>query len=283
MTIIKKLFFSLIILSSVIKPELIEIDSIRALVSSVHGTEIITQSDLDRPALSGEMRTMDKLIFEKAVLLDAKKHQMVATDDMVEGYLLQIQHDNNLTPAQMRELFVSGGYTYEEGLAQLRDMQTVNNMIQFKVSSELIVPRKEIEAYYEQNPVYEDAEFSIQRTVVPFAKDITKEEQKEIIEKHIAHSGGDGFLWNNTFTVKAEDLAADKMFITQMNVGDVSEPQAIANGFELFQLVDKKDRRLLTLDERYLSIVQSLQQPKYAVIMQKYQEDLMNSVSIVRF
>jgi len=131
--------------------------------------------------------------------------------------------------------------------------------------------------------VYDDASYTIQRTLVPFAKDVTKEEQKTILQDRVARIKGVGFLWGDAFVVQENDLAEDKKFITRINVGEVSEPIATRDGFELFQLIAKKDERLLSLDERYIEIVQILQQPKYVEVMNKYREELFNSVSVVRF
>ncbi len=279
----KSFFLGILLFSPYVYSGLITIDTIKAIVSSKEGTKIVTQSDIYRPTLSGESQTLDNILFEKAVMLDAKKHQIVAGDDAVESYLEQIMSDNHLTPSQVRELFRSGGYTYDEGLKQLRDMQTINSMMQFKVSSELIIPRREVEQYYQDNPFYDEASYTVRRTLVPFAKDMTKEEQKEILQDRTARRKSERFIWGDSFTVQENDLAEEKKFITKISVSDVSEPQAVSGGFELFQLISKKESRLLSLDERYVEIVQILQQPKYVDVMNKYREELFNSVSVIKF
>lgn len=279
---IKKVLCCLLLSTCCMHAEVCIIDTIKAVVASPFGTEIITQSDIDRPTLSGEMRTFDALLFEKALLLDAKKHQIVADDDMVSAYIKQIQHDNNITSEQVADLFTSGGYTYEEGFEQMRNMQSINTMLQMKVSAEVTIARREVEAFYHQNPVYTNETFTLQRTVVPFAKDITTEEQKNILQDRIKRRKRAGFVWSNPFTINADDIAIDKQFIRTMNVQDISMPKAVTGGFELFHLIKKEEKRLLSLDERYIDIVQTLQKPKYQSVLNTYKNEVVEKVFVVR-
>ena len=63
---------------------LITLDSIVATVMNDEGTEIITLSDTKRPSLSGAPRTVDDMIFELLVFLDALKHKITPDDDAVD-------------------------------------------------------------------------------------------------------------------------------------------------------------------------------------------------------
>src|SRR5438132_12173438 len=129
---------------------MILLDQIEAIVYG-QDVEIITKSDIDRPALGGGFRTKEEIVFEREVLLDAKKHNLPQDDDAIDAYLAQIQREHDLSPEQLEEVFTGSGYTIEEGREQLQMMQTINTMLDINIRSNLIVPRKDVQEYYKNN------------------------------------------------------------------------------------------------------------------------------------
>src|SRR5437667_2069146 len=132
--------------------DLFLIDTIKAVVFADDGTEIIIQSELDLPSLTGQMQSLDDLIFDCRVYLNAKKRKISPDEEAVDAYLRQIQRDNNLTDAALRDIFTASGYTFEEGRQKLQMMQTVNIMLDHEIRSNLIVSRKAAQAYYNEHP-----------------------------------------------------------------------------------------------------------------------------------
>src|SRR6266404_6470612 len=102
------------------------LDQIEVVVYGQEDVEIITKSDIDRPSLGGGFRTKEDIVFEREVLLDAKKHHIPQDEEAVDAYLAQMQREYNLSEDQLEDIFTSAGYTVEEGRAQLQMMQTVN-------------------------------------------------------------------------------------------------------------------------------------------------------------
>ena len=93
----------------------VTIDTIQAVVFGQGGAQVITRSDVTRPSLSGAPQSLDDLIFERLVFLDAQKYKIVPDEDAVDKYLALVQKENNLTLDQLKEVFASAGYSYEEG------------------------------------------------------------------------------------------------------------------------------------------------------------------------
>ena len=258
------------------------IDTIEAVVLGQYGTEIITRSDIERPSLTGQMRTLDDIVFERLVVLDAVKHKIPMDDDAVDKYLTQIQRDNGLTMDQLNEVFSSAGYTLKEGREQLGLMQTVNTMLDFKVRSGLIVPRKSIEAYYEEHPEKTEARYLVQYARVPFDKGQQEDAQYVALQKYAqTGKGSGGIAWSEPFWIAQSEVADDKTFIFDLAVGSISQPQKMHNGFEMYRLKDKKEAQLRTLEERYREIANVLRQPRYQELMQEYREGLFASASIL--
>lgn len=261
---------------------LILIDEIKVAIFSPEGNEIVTKSDLDRPNLAGAIRGMEDIVFEWLAYLDAKRWKMLPDEAMVDKYLTMIQRDNNLSSDDLKRMFANAGYTYEEGREQLKKMQAVNLMLGNKVRSSLVVPRKEVIAYYEDNPEYEDMELKIARIVIPFDENKTRDQQKRDIKRAVAAKNSP-IDWGTAFWVKEEDVAPEKRFIFKMKQGQVSLPKATAEGFEMYRVIERKEKRLKTLDERYQEIVEALTQPKYHELLNKYKKELLDSASIVYF
>src|SRR5262249_22992859 len=147
---------------SIIFSENTVVDRIVAIVYGAQGVELITQSDLDRRTLMGQRKILDDLIFDKALLLDAKKRGLTVDDAMVEQYMAALQQAHNLTRADVRLLFQEAGYTYEEGIEQLRTIQIINTLLQAKISEQIIISAKDIENYYHTYPEYQERRYHLQ-------------------------------------------------------------------------------------------------------------------------
>ena len=66
-----------------------------------------------------------------------------------------------------------------------------------------------------------------------------------------------------------------------MEPGDISMPEEVSSGFEMFRLVSKTPEYRKTLEESYRDIVDILRRPKYEELLEKYREQLLKNVSII--
>jgi hypothetical protein len=263
--------------------QLVLVDQIEAIVYGSQ-VEIITKSDLDRPALGGGFRTIEEIVFEREVLLDAKKHNLPQDEEAVDEYLAQIKREHNLSPEQVEEIFTSSGYTIEEGREQLQAMQTINTLLDVKIRSNLIIPRKEVEEYYRNNPIIIEAAYTLERAFVPQSPRLNSAQQYKILQKYAETSSGiKGITWSEPFTIEHGDVAENKNFIYGMEIGQISSPHLVSGGFELFRLVDKREQSVKSLEDSYRDIVDVLRRPKYEELMEKYRQQLSKQCSVVYF
>jgi len=257
------------------------IDGIASVIYSDEKTDIIPFSEAQRPSLDGTMRSLSDREFEILVYNDGGRH---GVSEDVDKYLERIQRENNLTQEQIGIMFKSAGYTFEEGKQQLGIMKTVNQLIEFKVMARLIVPEKDIIAYYEANPVYLEPEYYLERTVVPFSRKQTKAALTKDIEALVqSNSDFADKSWSSPFWIKESEIAEDKQFVLTLDINQVSMPHELNNGFELFRLKDKKEERPQPLAERYMEIADILRRPKYKELLDEYREELFANSSIVHF
>lgn len=259
------------------------IDTIQAVVFGQNGTQVITYSDVVRPSLSGAPRSLEDIIFERLVYLDAQKYKILADDDSVDRYLAMVQKENNLTLDQLKDVFTSAGYSYQEGREQFKMLQTVNSMLDFKIRSHVIVPRHLVEHYYNEHPILEQEAYKIQIGVLPYVAGKESNQKKALA--YMAHTGKlvRNIEWGEPFWVEKDDIAPDKQFIFDLKVGRSSQPYQIGHGFEIYRLVDKKESRIAPLEERYKEIADILRRPIYEELMEKYKKQLFDTNSILYF
>ncbi len=283
LVLLPMLFFHIFIKTDSIS-SLYLIDTITAVVFGAEDTSIITKSDINRPALDGAIRSLDDIIFEKLVFQDAKKYKMLPDEDAIDKHLKAVQRENNLSFDQLKDIFKSAGYSYDEGREQFGIMSAVSSVLDFKIRSRLIVPEKDIIAYCNAHPEIEEASYQLQRTVIPFAVTQNKEEQKkEIIAGTKNGNEPAGLEWSPAFWINRSDIADNKKFIVALKIHELSEPNELKEGFELFKKIDEKEERTRSLEERYRDIADILRRPKYEELFANYKKEMFDIASILYF
>lgn len=273
-----------------------EVDSIKAVIYSEGDSEIITASEVSRPSVAGQMRTLDDIIFEYLVFLDAKRHKIMTDDASVDRYLAAIQKEHNLKPEQLKQIFSQAGYSFEEGKAQLKMIQATNAMLDFKIRSNLIVPRRQIRDYFDSHPELEEAAYQLQTGFIAHQPGQNKNQEREAVEAFAkavsgstvtgdAHDATAGFdvKWSNDFWVNKSDIAADQRFIYTMQPGQVVLAQETPDGYIMYRLKAHKEERLRSFDDRYVEIADILRKPRYEELLKEYREYLYKNAAIVTF
>lgn len=262
-----------------INPQCVEVDALAARVYGQEGCFLITQSDLKRPGLGGQLRSLQDLIFEGMAYLDALKHKVIIDDEALDKYLQSIMRENNVTQRQIEQSFQDAGYTLEEGREQLRIMQTVNTMINLRINRNFVIPRKDVEKYFHEHPDYIPEEYLFQYVFIPFDGSVDQEERLyAMLEQQDAL---ESFDWTKPFEVQAAEIAEEKAYLRTMHIGSVSIPFKQEGGYELYRLVAKKEMCLKTLDERYHEIVEILRRPKMRELQDEYRRTLERVSSVV--
>lgn len=260
------------------------LDRIEVALYGIDATDIVTKSEIDRPSLSGQKRSRDDIVFERLVFMDAKKFKVEPDEDAIDRHLKTVQRENNLTIDELKNVFTSAGYTYEEGRQEFGKMTAVNSMFDFKVNSRLIIKEKDVMAYYEENPEWLEAEYFLERGMVAVA---SNDERDDIETRLRAYTLGRGtfagIAWAPPFWINDSEISQDNAFVRDMNIGSLSEPRWQSAGFELFRLKDKKPRRQKPLDDRYNEIANLLRRPLYEQLFDDYKKELFDKTSIVYF
>lgn len=260
------------------------IDSIKAVVYGQERTDLITLSDVNRPSLDGNQQTIEDLVVAKLICQDAARYKMEPDNDAVDKHLKSVQRENNLSLDDLKSIFSSAGYTYEEGREQFRAMTAIGTMIDFRIRSRLIVPEKDIQAYYQEHPIVQEPAYQIERAEVacPQGMDhgVFMQQLRRLIDT------GQSKLdieWSDPFWINKSELAQDKQFLTTIEVGCISMGTESGAGIELFKLMNKKEEHVTSLEERYNEIADTLKRPKYNELFEAYKKDLFSNAAVIYF
>ena len=266
------------------KKPLVFIDGIKAVVRGSEGTDLIMPSELQRLKLDGTSNNLEEMVTNYALFNEAKKYRLLPTTEEIDKQWMMMAQMNRKTPKELDDMVITAGFLPQEARNEFAQMNAINSLVSFKVTGNLIVPEADVVAYYNENPEIEPANFCVEFAFVPFSFSRTKEEQLKQWQSLIRKKDPQHMLkWQEPFWIREDELAADKKFISQLAIGEISQPVQTFEGFEFFRLVNKKEERLKPLDERYGQIVTILRKPKFLELMESFQKGVRDSVSVIYF
>lgn len=263
---------------------LIFIDGIKAVVRGSEGTDLIMSSELQRLKLDGTPNNLEEMVTNHALFNEAKKYRLLPTPEEIDKQWMMMAQMNHKTPKELDDMVMTAGFLPQEARNEFAQMNAINSLVSFKVTGNLIVPEVDVIAYYNQNPEIEPASFYVEYAFIPFSFTRSKEEQLKQLQAVVRKKDPQHlFKWQDPFWIREDELAADKKYISQLAIGEISQPVQTFEGFEFFRLVSKKEERMKPLDERYGQIVNILRKPKFIELMETFQKGVRDSVSVIYF
>jgi hypothetical protein len=267
------------IISSLFAASFVE-DQTCAIIYGHEKTIVITKKDLERSHAMGKEESLQDIIDGWLIWNDAQQLKINAPDDAIEKYLVNLQKQNHMTAAQFTEALIHQGYPLEQFKGDLSRMYVVNGMIDFKIRSHIVIPREKIVEYYEQNPVMCPAAFKLRTGLIPFSKKLEKKVQQKNIINALKKGVSTKISWNNPFWIDEPDIAADKQFIVGLQVDNFHITEQ-SDGFLIYQVIEKKDTRPLSLEDRYMEITHILKSELEVSLLEDYKEELRKKAVIV--
>ena len=256
------------------KKDLVFVDGIKVVFRGSQGADLIFSSELQRSKLDGTPTTLPELVSDLALAQEAKKYHLWPTPDEVDKQLRMLGDVNKKTVKEFEDLLITIGYTPQEGRNAFAQISAINSLVGFKITANLIVPEADVIAYHNDHPHIEPAAYYISYAFIPFEDDKTPGQQETEILKLLSSNSKHKIVWQPPFWIVQDALAAEKQFITQLAPGQIAPPLQTERGFELFKLIEKREERHKSLDERYNEIVTLLRKPKYTELLTNFQKNL---------
>ncbi|KKS68619.1 MAG: hypothetical protein UV38_C0001G0160 [candidate division TM6 bacterium GW2011_GWE2_42_60] len=254
------------------------VDEIRVIAYHQGGSELILSSDI-RPSLEGRPRSLRDIVLQRLMVLDADSLHIAVTSDDAERFLGELQKMNGISRDAMLEVFRELGYSYEEGLEQLRYRQMIEQILDVRVrtNKRLIVQRSDVEEYEKEHPLFEEAVYVLQQVCLPAQ---TEEERTHLEKKDFSQKDLASFAWEEPFEIQEHDLAEDKRFIADAQEGTVVFRDNVDEGVEITRMVSKKERRHVSLDERFDEVSEVIARQRFETLFKEYERSLLEKASL---
>jgi hypothetical protein len=253
------------------------VDKIDVVVMGYQNTdvfvELIMRSDSERPNLLGQIVPLKQQVKDACYHIDARRLHAVMTEEHIDMVWANLLHAYNLTREGLVEVVKGLGYTEEEARKQLGRINTINQLLDMRVTGNIVIEKAEIEAYYEAHPAYHDGIYTLRRAIIPFDSDPDIQET-ELKQQIATHADGLQATWSDQFTVGFSEVAKNKAQIHSAQSGAVVFTGKTHEGFELYKLVARQEPALKTLVEQYDEITDALRQPQAEKLLALYQESL---------
>lgn len=245
-------------------------------VVAVVNKEVITWSDLYKAMefeSPDEVRTMkeeekrkffkekedaflENLIDLTLQLQEASKIGITTNEEDINKAIEGIKKKYSLSDEQLRAVIQNEGYTFEEYKRKIAEQIIIGRLVDQEIKSKIVISEQDIDAYLTQNKeVFQSEGFNISHIFLKTSSDKKELEDKAMqIYKKIkagesfsdiarqysedisARAGGElGFI-------KKSELSEEFLSIlSNMKVGDISEPFWSKSGIHIIKLNDKRE------------------------------------------
>lgn len=254
------------------------VDKILAIIYHPNGSHLILQSDLTS-SIDQITIPQEEVILRKLIEIDAEIMQVNISDDDIDRLWARRQKELNLTQEQLLEKIKP--YTLEQAREELKKNIILQNMIDYRVRTKIIIDKNDIEKYYKENPIYQEASYTISQSTVEL--NVSSETIKKIKLQKAIESGEIDKLahWGPAIEIKDSQIAADKAHIKNLNIGDIITFENNSdNSINLIKLISKSEPRLLEYKEREEEIYNLLYQEKFEKIFNEYKDKLFGQYEI---
>ncbi|MFH0898426.1 MAG: peptidyl-prolyl cis-trans isomerase [bacterium] len=252
---------------------------INKILVSINGINII-QSTLEQPQIAkdGQKFTLEEaiqeeLLFQKAMEKNPLSKEQIEQDVQRQIVALKTQSNKGkMSDEEFDKELKESGYTLPMYKKQLARLIAVENIKKLEIDEGVFVSSQEVEAYYNNNPEYQEEAFHLKKAVLT-------EEKKDSYQKLIKEKK---ITWDDLDWVEKRNIDTQFSLLFTMNKGDISTPVKIDdNKYIIFNIVNKKERKLKELTNRYTSIEKHLRDQKRDSVLSKLLEDLEKKASIV--
>lgn len=277
----KKIVLFLVTLPAFMQAEFMLLDQGIMVVSGPVANTMVTHSDVfDKLNLDGTMIPLERLLKMEIIRQEVIADKMPLDDTAADKYLANIQKSNNLTLDDLEELAGQCRRTFAE-LKQLLTLQyTYDFFLYHKFRAHLVPSDQDVEDYCNEHPEVEPGHCVIEVAFVEFTLD-SRQQVLDKINSIIAGEISDSSIeWSAPIKVNNKDIADDKLFIKDMQVGQIHciEDKKV---FELYRLADKKDEHVVPVTDRKAFVVDILNRKMYEDLLSKYEEHMMDNVAII--
>ena len=249
-----------------------------------------------------ERQILNQMIDEKLVNQEAERLEIEITEKEVTMASKEVRDRAQLTKEQFEQALAEDGMTMEAYQKQLRDEMKKMRLIDQEIKAKVFVTKKEIDEYYKAHKDEYNAppEVRLQQILLLTPAEATPQEVQQVRERaeqiHAAIKQGEDF--NAMVKNYSQDATAatggdmgvfrqgelfsalDEAAFT-LTVGEVSPVIQTPRGFHIIRILDKKDRKQMTEEEKRDEIDALLYNQKVEGAIKKWIKELKKKSYVV--
>ena len=271
-----------VVVCNFINAELYLIDKIECVVCGPEGNAPLTNTDETiKLNMDGQLIPMSQQIQNEIVTQQIVSEKIPVDQTAADKYIETLKKQNNLTDADLADLFERIGRTFLEGIALLNQQYWHEMFMHYKFKSQQVVTDDVVQEYYNDNPMFTEGKVEIQVAYVDF-EDSSKDKIRKDLDDFIENSSSKNISieWSAPMIIALQDLAYDKKFIFDMIPSQIFINEA-SKSFELYRLISKSDPKMKGLDEVRSTIVEKLTRQKLEKMLEDYNLEIRKFVDII--
>ncbi|MBP9765195.1 hypothetical protein KBD08_02565 [Candidatus Babeliales bacterium] len=278
-----KIGICVIVLPGLVQAKLYLIDQIDAVVCGPEYNAVFTNTDRTwKRGLDNKFIPLKSQIQTNIITQQIVAEKMPLEPDAVNKYVESIKKQNNFNDADLETWFSDIGRTLPEGLALLADSYNSEFFMHFKFKSKLVPTDDEIQAYYDEHPVFIDGYYEVRAALVEKKDD--PEKARALVDEIIQHPDKEypDVSWTAPIRIADEDVSDERAFIKDLKIGQVYMLD-LDHGYELYQLAGRTPTTLQPLSERKTAIVDILNRQKLEKMLADYNKSVREYIDIITF
>lgn len=253
------------------------IDAIALVIYTDKEPLVLTQSECERPSINGQKQSKEEIILQRIMEYEAVHvYTIPVSDAAVDNYITTLKEQYHIDEKQLEAMFKNAGYSYKEGVAELKRMLLIDALLNFKIKSRLIVTEQDIRNYYDKNVQKEPTSYHIKKGFLSFSA--LSEDERAALQKTGAHS--EAVEWIDPYWLEEDEIAEGRSFIKTLQPQQiVLEP--VSGGYEVVMFIEKKAGKKRSFEASYKEIAEKLKQPLFEKMLDEYKKELLTKYSVV--
>ena len=248
------------------------VDEIKARVNGVN----ITKSFLDKPqaVMGGQNLSLEDAINNELLFQKAAARKLLATSAEINKQITNLKIHNgiaHLTDEELGEQLMAEGLSFVEYKNQMGRFIAIERLKGAEFNERVVVTSQDVDDYYNENSSWSEEKYLLKMCEL---KDDSVDKDGNYVKK-------DNLKWDDLGWIKKDDLSSSLSFVSRMKKGQTCKPIKIGNSYQLVKVIDRSDKFLRSLDDRYNEIESMLHEQKRAKFEVEFEKELRADSSIV--
>lgn len=253
----------------------VEKETVDKIVVRVNGVNIL-KSNLEKPQIitGGQFLSLKDSITEELLFQKAVERKMLPTIAEVNKQIAGLKIRNGLTAMSDDEFeaeLEKEGLKMSDYKRQMSRYIAVERLKGAEFNERIVVTSQEVDDFYAKNPSYTEEKYCIH--ICELTDDDVDEDGNLISQNNL--------VWDDLGWIAKKDLNKSLAFVSGLKKGEVSKPSKISDSYQVVKMIDRTEKNLRTLDERYTEIEYALQDQKKSAFEKEFETELKKDASIV--